>query len=183
MADRFVYKGGTSVVENNSSGRIRFIQPKSGISKFPRWWNRRGNIYVDVALFRVELENGIVVRLVIPHQKGGMHVEVRHDGYGNFTFPKCRLERIAVVAADSPEVLVEYQFSKISGGSVLKRTLSGIPSPAPEPEPEVESFEPDLDGMTKQQLLAWALAKGHDLVDNQLKCQILTEFKAILEAD
>ena len=48
---------------------------------------------------------------------------------GNFTFPKCRLERIAVVSADTTEVLVEYQFSKISGGSVLKRTLAGLPQP------------------------------------------------------
>ena len=86
MADRVVYKGGNHVLENNSEGRIRFIQPKGGIGKFPRWWNRRGNIYIDAALFRVELESGVVVRLVIPHVKGGMHVEIRHDGFGNFTF-------------------------------------------------------------------------------------------------
>ena len=185
MADRLVYKGGTTVVENNTSGRIRFIQPKSGINKFPRWWNRRGNIYVDVALFRVELENVVVVRLVIPHQKGGMHVEIRHDGFGNFMFPKCRLERIAVVAIDSPEILVEYQFSKISGGSVLKRTLAGIPTPVapePEPAPEPDTTEEDLEGMTKQQLLDWALEQGHDLVDGHLKAELLVECKEILAA-
>ena len=59
---------------------------------------KKGNQYIDCALFRVELESGVVVRLVIPHVKGGMRVEIRHDGFGNFTFPGCRLERIAVVA-------------------------------------------------------------------------------------
>ena len=178
MADRVVYKGGNHVLENNSEGRIRFIQPKGGIGKFPRWWNRRGNIYIDAALFRVELESGVVVRLVIPHVKGGMHVEIRHDGFGNFTFPKCRLERIAVVAENSPEVLVEYQFSKISGGSVLKRTLAGIPTPFVE-EPVVEETVVDLDILTKKELLDWALEQGVDLVDSLRKKEILAECKKI----
>ncbi len=145
MADRVVYKGANHVLTNNTEGRIRLIQPKGGtINKFIRWWNRKGSQYIECGIFRVELENGTVVRLVIPHVKGGMTVEIRHDGYGNFTFPGCRLERIAVVAADSSEVLVEYQFSKVSGGAVLKRTLAGLPTPAVEvvvdeqPEPVVE---------------------------------------------
>ena len=100
------------------------------------------------------------------------------------------------MAEDSTELLVEYQFSKISGGSVLKRTLRGIPKPpAPveppkvtvvvEPQPVVEEAEEtedavDLDSMTKQQLLDWALEQGHDLVDGKLKAEILVECKAIL---
>lgn len=130
MEDRVIYKGGNHVIANNTEGRIKLIQPARGaLSKFIRWWNRTGNQYIDCAIFRVELENGTAVRLVIPHVKGGMQVEIRHDGFGNFTFPKCRLERIAVVSAETTEVLVEYQFSKISGGSVLKRTLAGLPQP------------------------------------------------------
>lgn len=130
MEDRVIYKGGNHVIANNTEGRIKLIQPARGaLSKFIRWWNRTGNQYIDCAIFHVELENGTAVRLVIPHVKGGMQVEIRHDGFGNFTFPKCRLERIAVVSADTTEVLVEYQFSKISGGSVLKRTLAGLPQP------------------------------------------------------
>lgn len=136
MTDRVVFKGGNHVIENNTEGRIKLIQPARGtVNRFIRWWNRAGSQYIDCAIFRVELNNGSIVRLVVPHVKGGMHVEIRHDGYGNFTFPKCHLERIAVVSAETTEVLVEYQFSKISGGSVLKRTLAGLPE-VKEPEPE-----------------------------------------------
>ena len=206
MADRVVYKGANHVLTNNTEGRIRLIQPKGGtINKFIRWWNRKGSQYIECGIFRVELENGTVVRLVIPHVKGGMTVEIRHDGYGNFTFPGCRLERIAVVAADSSEVLVEYQFSKVSGGAVLKRTLAGLPTPAvkvvvdEQPEPVVEetpaeetvetvvveaeketTTEAQLKKMTKKQLLEWALERGHDLVDNHTKAQLFAECTEIL---
>jgi len=214
MADRVVYKGANHVLTNNTEGRIRLIQPKGGtINKFIRWWNRKGSQYIECGIFRVELENGIVVRLVIPHVKGGMTVEIRHDGYGNFTFPGCRLERIAVVAEDSSEVLVEYQFSKVSGGAVLKRTLAGLPTPtmevvvdeAPEEvvlEEEIaeEASEPATDKieevkeleatteaqlkkMTKKQLLAWALERGHDLVDNHTKVELIVECTELLNAD
>ena len=60
-----------------------------------------------------------------------MTVEIRHDGAGEFTFPNSgNLERAAVVGADSTDLIVEYQFSKISGGSVLKRTVGTLPGPA-----------------------------------------------------
>ena len=214
MADRVVYKGANHVLTNNTEGRIRLIQPKAGtINKFIRWWNRKGSQYIECGIFRVELDNGVVVRLVIPHVKGGMTVEIRHDGYGNFTFPGCRLERIAVVAADSSEVLVEYQFSKVSGGAVLKRTLAGLPTPTIEvvvPElPEVEvveevaveesaeavieepvvanepeaTTEAQLKKMTKKQMLAWALERGHDFVDNHTKAELLVECIELLSAD
>ena len=121
MEDRVIYKGGNHVISNNTEGRIKLIQPARGtINKFVRWWNRSGNKYIDCAIFLVQLNNGTAVRLVVPHTKGGMQVEIRHDGFGNFTFPKCHLERIAVVSTESTEVLIEYQFSKISGGSVFK---------------------------------------------------------------
>ena len=206
MADRVVYKGANHVLTNNTEGRIRLIQPKGGtINKFIRWWNRKGSQYIECGIFRVELDNGVVVRLVVPHVKGGMTVEIRHDGYGNFTFPGCRLERIAVVAADSSDVLVEYQFSKVSG---LKRTLGGIPTPTIEvvveeapvvvveevkeelTEPVVEeaeeaeevetTTEAQLKKMTKKQLLAWALERGHDFVDNHTKAELLIECTALL---
>jgi len=214
MADRVVYKGANHVLTNNTEGRIRLIQPKGGtINKFIRWWNRKGSQYIECGIFRVELDNGTVVRLVIPHVKGGMTVEIRHDGYGNFTFPGCRLERIAVVAEDSSEVLVEYQFSKVSGGAVLKRTLVGLPTPtmevvvdeAPEeviveeaPAEEVAestaektegvkeqetTTEAQLKKMTKKQLLAWALERGHDFVDNHTKAQLIAECTELLNAD
>ena len=68
---------------------------------------------------------------------------------------------------------------------MLKRTVAGIPSPVvPEvPTVVVKTDEVNLDNMTKQQLLDWALEQGHDLVDNKLKAEILKECKAILAAD
>ena len=68
---------------------------------------------------------------------------IKHDGDGNFTFPSVNgVDRVAVMSADLGTFYVEYQFSKISGGPVLKRTVNALPDactssvPAPEPEPE-----------------------------------------------
>ena len=176
MADKVIYKGGKTVV--GAAGGIRLVLPKKGhLHKFPRWWNKKPGIYIDAAIFVVTLESGVKVRLVVPATER-MNLEIRHDGFGNFSFPQCRVDRIAVVAIDSTELFIEYQFSKISGGKVLKRTLAGIPQPpAPEPEPEPETKR-ELEDMTKKQLLEWALAKGHDLVDNSTKAEI---FKQCLE--
>ena len=197
MLDKCTYKGGNHVIANNSEGRIRIIQPRSGtVNKFIRWWNRNGNHYIDCAIFRVELTNGIVVRLVVPQMSRHVDVHIHHDGLGNFTFPGCQVDRIAVVAEDSKDILVEYQFSKISGGSVLKRTLTGIPEPAVEiveetvtedVEDEIkddtddEDYVVDLNSMTKKQLLEWALEQGFDMVDNHTKAELLLECQAILD--
>ena len=202
MADRVIYKGGKTVT--NAVGNIKLVLPTNGtMHKFPSWWKKKHGAYIDCAIFNVTLENGVVVRLVVPAVER-MHLEIRHDGYGNFTFPVSRVDRIAVVAIDSPELLVEYQFSKISGGKVLKRIVAGIPSPtapepqpAPEPEPivEVEAEEApkiqvqvhpshpkvDLEKMTKKQLLDWSLEQGHDLVNNHSKAELLSECQEILD--
>ena len=184
MADKVVYKGGKTVASNAGDG-IKLVMPKAGnFSKFPRWWNKKPGAYIDCAIFKVTLESGVVVRLIVPAVER-MTLEIRHDGFGNFTFPVCRLDRVAVVAENSTELLVEYQFSKISGGSVLKRTVAGIPSPAVVEVPTVvvKTDKVNLDNMTKQQLLDWALEQGHDLVDGKLKAEILKECKEILAAD
>ena len=150
MADKLTYKGGTKVV--NCCGAMRLVRPAGGASfhRFPQWWSKKGTVkYVDAAIIKVTLDNGEQVRLVLPNVSStyAMTVEIRHDGKGNFTFPKPgSLERVAVVGADSTALLVEYQFSKISGGSVLKRTISALPEPAvvePEPQPEPEP-EPEV---------------------------------------
>ena len=163
MADKLIYKGGTTVV--GSTGGMRLIQPKAGsFSKFPRWWNKKGNQYIDCAIFLVTLDNGCTVRLVVP-ASDRMTLEIRHDGYGNFMFPICRVDRIAVVAADSTELLVEYQFSKVSGGSVLKRTLSGLPNPAT-PDPVVEkpvSLDLKVKKTTKKKTVVVRPTEGADL--------------------
>ena len=134
MADRVIYKGGQSVPVN-VGGNIQLILPKRGsYHKFPRWWNKKPGAYIECAIFRVKLDNGAYVRLIIP-SADRINLEIRHDGFGNFTFPAARIDRVAIFKDESPDLLVEYQFSKISGGKVLKRSVSSLPPyPAP-PEP------------------------------------------------
>ena len=132
MADKLTYKGGANVV--GSSGTMKLVLPKGGgdFHRVPQWWSKKGTVkYVEAAIFKVPLDNGETVRLVIPNAQAHMTVEIRHDGAGNFTFPKeGGIERAAVVGADSFDLLVEYQFAKISGGAVLKRSISALPEPA-----------------------------------------------------
>ena len=160
MADRVIYKGGQTVSVNTGGG-IQLMLPKRGsLSKFPRWWNKKPGAYIDCAIFRVKLENGAYVRLVVP-ATDRMTLEIRHDGFGNFTFPAARVERVGIVADDSPELLLEYQFSKISGGKVLKRTLAGLP-PAPvkeEVEPKSRTRRPSV---TKRRKKLEGKVRAHD---------------------
>jgi hypothetical protein len=135
MADKLVYKGGHTVVDQTGT-EMQITLPKRGgsVHRFPRWWNKKGSIaYIEVAIFNVALANGTAVRLVVPQTGPAMTLEIRHDGAGEFTFPKVNkgaIERIGVFAVDSNDLLVEYQFSKISGGSTLKRSIKSLPIPA-----------------------------------------------------
>ena len=141
MADKITYKGGTTVV-GHTGNEIQLVLPAKGsFHKFPRWWNKKGTVaYVDSAIFLVTLDSGVKVRLVVPAGVGRQTLEIRHDGYGNFTFPvKGTVERVGVVSEEGNTLYKEYQFSKISGGSVLTRTLQ--PYPVPEVEEEVEEIE------------------------------------------
>ena len=63
-----------------------------------------------------------------------------------------------------PEIVVE------AGGTAYDSTDSLQ-------EPQAE--ENDLDGMTKAELLDWALERGHDLPNNDLKAEILEACKQI----
>lgn len=130
MEDRLVYKGGNTVI-NQTGSSLQLINPPRGRSlhRFPRWWNKKPSIvYVDCAIFKVKFENGSVYRLVIPASGQGNILEIRHDGNGNFTFPVSKnIERCALVSELDTTLYVEYQFSKISGGSVLKRTVNSFP--------------------------------------------------------
>ena len=100
------------------------------------------------------MDSGVKVRLVIPASVDRQTLEIRHDGYGNFTFPiRGTVERVAVVDEVSTTLYREYQFSKISGGSVLTRTIQPypappvveLPEPEPEPEPELLIEEPVVE--------------------------------------
>lgn len=63
-----------------------------------------------------------------------------------------------------PEIIVE------AGGTAYDSTDSLQ-------EPQAE--EDDLDGMTKAELLDWALDRGYDLPNNDLKAEILKACKKI----
>ena len=129
MADKLTYKGGATVVGHTGT-EIELVRPSKGsMHRFPRWWNKKGTVaYIECAIFKVTLASGLVVRLVVPASGGAQTFEIRHDGNGNFTFPiKGSTERVAVIAEGSSTIYREYQFSKISGGSVLTRTLNAYP--------------------------------------------------------
>jgi len=138
MADKLIYKGGSNVVGHTGTEIELVVPTKGALHRFPRWWNKKGAVaYVDAAIFKVTLTDGTVVRLVIPTSIGAHTLEIRHDGLGNFTFPiRGGFERVGVLAEDSNKLYREYQFAKISGGSVLTRMIEAYPAPpAPAPKP------------------------------------------------
>ena len=144
MADKLIYKGGANVV-GQTGDEMQLVLPKKGaLHRFPRWWNRKGAVaYVDAAIFKVRLDSGITVRLIVPCSIGARTLEIRHDGYGNFTFPvRGGFERVAVFAESDNVLYREYQFAKISGGSPLTRTINPYPSPARKVEPTPPVVEP-----------------------------------------
>lgn len=63
-----------------------------------------------------------------------------------------------------PEIIVEVGTTAYDSTDALQ-------------EPQAE--ENDLDGMTKAELLDWALERGHDLPNNDLKAEILKACKEI----
>ena len=130
MADKLIYKGGATVVGQTGSEMQLVLPAKGSTHRFPRWWNKKGTVtYVECAIFLVDISSGIQVRLIIPVGGGSQTLEIRHDGNGNFSFPvKGSTERVAVVEATTTNLYREYQFSKISGGSVLTRTLQAYPT-------------------------------------------------------
>lgn len=141
MADFLRFKGAKSVTKQQGD-EMRLRRPPNGGDTWQtkRWWGGKGKVvYVKAAIFAVST-SGDDVQLVIPTDNETTAVSIRHDGAGNFTFSDYRgIDRIAVYNADRSELLTEYQFPAISGGSVLKRTIETfVAPPAPEPEPEPE---------------------------------------------
>ena len=132
MADSFTLKGAKTVVKNVGSA-VRINPSRGGDThQFPRWWSLKNRVqYFDAAIFKVTLNSGTVVRLVIPVDAENTEVTVKHDGDGNFTFPRYRgVDRIAVVADDN-SIYKEYQFPAISKGAILTRTVTSYPTPPP----------------------------------------------------
>ena len=127
MADSLTYKGGTHVV-NHTGSDLQLVRPARGRSthRVPQWWSKKPTVvYVEAAIFKLQI-NGTNCLLVVPTERIN-ELKIRYDGAGNFTFPQARnIDRVALFDTNF-NLLIEYQFSPISGGPVLKRTVAGLP--------------------------------------------------------
>ena len=139
MADSLILKGAKHII-NQSGDEMQLVRPKRGgdTHQVPRWWDLKPKSvqYTAAAILKVTIDTGDVV-LVIPVNTENTILEVRSDGTGNFIFPQNRgVDRLAVMSEDLSTFYVEYQFAKISGGPVLKRTVNALPASTP-PAPAV----------------------------------------------
>ena len=135
MADSLTLKGAKHIV-NQSGDEMRLVRPKRGgdTHQVPTWWDLKpkGIKYTPAAILNVTTDAGILA-LVIPVSNSTI-LNIRSDGTGEFTFSGNRgVDRLAVMSEDLSTFYVEYQFAKISGGPVLKRTVNALPAAAPAP--------------------------------------------------
>lgn len=128
MADFLRFKGSRDV-SKQTGDEMRLRRPPRGGTTFrtKRWWGGKGNtVYITAAIFRVQSTAG-VLSLVIPTDNETTALNIRHDGAGGFTFSDYRgVDRVAVYNDDRSVLYTEYQFPKISGGSVLKRIVQSL---------------------------------------------------------
>ena len=131
MADSLTLKG-TKHVINQTGDEMLLVRPKRGgdTHQVPRWWDLKPKSvqYTAAAIIKVTTDVGLL-SLVIPVNTENTILEIRSDATGNFIFPQNRgVDRLAVMSEDLSTFYVEYQFAKISGGPVLKRTVNALPS-------------------------------------------------------
>mgnify|MGYP001232586702 CR=1 FL=1 len=131
MADRLTLKG-YKVVTGQTGSDLSWVQPMKGgdFHLFPRWWNKKNTVqYEAVTIFRLSRAAGDL-DIVIPTSLQSKLEIMWDDATESFKFPYHRgIERIGIYAANGSTLLQEYQFSRIAGGSVLKRSLTNLPSP------------------------------------------------------
>ena len=131
MADSLVFKGAKSVTKHTGT-EMRLSRPQRGgdTHQVRQWWGLKNRtLYINAAVFVVSSTVG-ELRLVIPVDTESTELRIRHDGAGNFTFPYNRaVDRVAVYSGDKTTFFKEYQFSKISGGSMVTRTVNPYPDP------------------------------------------------------
>ena len=133
MADSLTLKGAKHVIDQTGDEML-LVRPKRGgdTHQVPRWWALKKSVqYTAAAIINVSTSIGDLA-LVIPVDAENTQLEIRSAGDGNFIFPVNRgINRVAVMSQDLSTFYVEYQFAKISGGPVLKRTVNALPEPAP----------------------------------------------------
>ena len=132
MADSLRFKGAKSVTQHTGT-EMRLTRPKRGgdTHQVLQWWGvKHRALYVDAAIFEVTTDFG-TVNLVIPVDPETTELRIIHDGSGNFSFPYNRaIDRVAVYSTDMATFYKEYQFSRISGGPLLTRTVTAYPAAA-----------------------------------------------------
>ena len=140
MADSLRLKGAKHVIKHTGD-EMKLRRPKRGgdVHQVPTWWALKKTVtYTGAAIFDVSSTIGPLA-LIVPVDAEGTDLSIKHNGDGTFMFPHKRgVDRVAVMSADLKTFYVEYQFSKISGGPTLKRTVNALPTafvepPAPEP--------------------------------------------------
>ena len=132
MADSLRFKGAKSVTQHTGT-EMRLTRPKRGgdTHQVLQWWGvKHRALYVDAAIFEVTTDFG-TVNLVLPVDPETTELRIIHDGSGNFSFPYNRaIDRVAVYSTDMTTFYKEYQFSRISGGPLLTRTVTAYPPAA-----------------------------------------------------
>ena len=138
MADSLRLKGAKHVIKHTGD-EMKLRRPKRGgdVHQVPTWWALKKTVtYTGAAIFDVDSTVGPLA-LIVPVDAEGTDLGIKHNGDGTFLFTiKRGVDRVAVMSADLKTFYVEYQFSKISGGPVLKRTVNALPSAFVEPDPE-----------------------------------------------
>ena len=129
MADSLRLKG-TKHVINQTGDEFKLRRPKRGgdVHMVPRWWAMKKTVnYINAAIFDVQTSGGPVA-MIIPADAEATDISIIADGDGNFIFPIHRcVDRVALMAPDLSVFYEEYQFAKISGGPVLRRTVNALP--------------------------------------------------------
>ena len=144
MADSLRLKGAKHVIKHTGD-ELKLRRPKRGgdLHLVPTWWNLKKTVnYTSAAVFDVSTSIGPLI-LVVPVDPETTDLSIKHNGDGTFVFPHVRgVDRVAVMSADMSVFYVEYQFSKISGGPTLKRTVNTLPAAAPVVAPDPEPPAP-----------------------------------------
>ena len=130
MADRLTLKGHNDISQH-IGGELSLYAPTGGrdFHKYHRWWDKKGTVqYEEVTIFNVSRAAGNL-QIVIPTSVSSV-IELRWDeNTETLSFPVHRgIDRILITDTNR-NPLQEYQFSRISGGSVLKRIISSLPFP------------------------------------------------------
>ena len=133
MADKLLFRGDKHI-RNQEGDEMSLVIPRRGgdTHNVPRWWSKSNHVVnIKCAVLRVQTATRGTLRLVIPvASMESIYLWIEHEGDGTFKFKNNHVgvERVAVFSDDMRFLYEEYQFPKISGGSVLRRTVIPLPT-------------------------------------------------------